>query len=533
MENNTPDFDVVISDLDDNTAVVTTAPIEEIEESAVLAAYGKFKNNPNKGTVLKEESSDKELTIERLKELAASINSDVNALIEANEFIRMYALTDDSIGKAVESIFANVNSSYKISYPKIEGRNKNKKLEEAKKYIEDFNDQIDLQNFIRDAITATYQEGTRIYYMRSNKGNYSVDNYPLGISEVSDWKYGSFPICVINMAKLRDRLRKTYAKRKNKKPLFYKDANEEIKDTFPPEVYKAYVEGDSYAVLDVDRTGCMRILNFGQKYGVSPIFKSLRNAVILDSIENKDIVNNKAKARKIIHQLLRKELMGTDGKFKGITDTMHVHSELMAALQNKTAVYTSPPYVEKIYYVEPTVDDTPAEKIALYRSRILGTLGISFTDSEISNLTISKISVDQLMRVINAIGEQLETVLERWYKIVIKEAGFSEDYAPSIKIIDSEVLEYALKKEICSFLYSTLNCSLETAYGMFDINIDDEKQKRLAENSDGLYEDVFFPRQTSYTLTNDDEQTTGRPRNKNPEDPGKQEKDDIYTDYAR
>lgn len=527
------DFDVVISDLDKDTKVITAKSIEDIEREMESAAYGKFKNNPQYGSTLKDGGSSQELTIDRLKEIAVTINSDVNSLIEANEYIREYTLTDDSIGKAVESIFANVNSSHKISYPKIEGRNKNKKLAEVEKYINDFNEQIDLRNFIREAITSAYMEGTRIYYMRSNNGNYAVDNYPLGVAEVSDWKYGNQPVCIVDMTKLTGRLRKTYKKTKKNKPLFFKNMDEEIHETFPEEVYEAYKAGDSVARLDVDHTGCMRVLDFGQKYGVSPIFKSLRNAVILDSIENKDVVNNKAKSRKIIHQLLRKELMGTDGSKKGLVDAVHVHNELMMALQNKTAVYTSPPYVEKIYYVEPTVDDTPAEKIALYRSRILSALGISFTDSEISNLTISKISVEQLMRVINSIGEQLETILERWYKIVVTEAGFPEEYAPAIKIIDSEVLEYSLKKDICSFMYSTLNCSLKTAYEMFDIDIEDEKQRRLSENGENLYEDVFYPRQTSFTMSGNSETTNGRPAEENPENPQKQETDQIYNDIAR
>ena len=59
-------------------------------------------------------------------------------------------------------------------------------------------------------------------------------------------------------------------------------------------------------------------------------------------------------------------------------------------------------------------------------------------------------------------------------------------------------------------MYSKLNCSLESALEVLGVSIEDEKQKRIKENSEGI-EDIFFPRKTSYTTGSDVGGDTGRP----------------------
>ena len=195
------------------------------------------------------------------------------------------------------------------------------------------------------------------------------------------------------MTELTSRLRKVYEKDKKQKAIFFKNIEEDIRNNYPPEVYTAYKAGERIAKLDPKRARIMRICNMGRKYGVSPIVRALRSALMLENIEDSDYINNKAKAKKIIHQVLRKETMGTNLEKQGLSQAAYAHSELMKAWKNKTVVYTSAPFVEKIQYVEPSVNDTSADKINLYRSKIMTTLGIGFIGtSAVSRSRISRLS---------------------------------------------------------------------------------------------------------------------------------------------
>ena len=98
-------------------------------------------------------------------------------------------------------------------------------------------------------------------------------------------------------------------------------------------------------------------------------------------------------------------------------------------------------------------------------------------------------------------------------------------YAPSIRIIDSEQLDAALRKELATFLFTTLGASYETAYKILGFDVEDEYSKRKKENDDDIT-DTFYPRPTAYTISGDSE--AGRPANEGEgTDTEKQARDDI------
>ena len=110
---------------------------------------------------------------------------------------------------------------------------------------------------------------------------------------------------------MKSKLSKAYLKlKKNNKPLFFKAIEDEIKNNYPPEVYKAYKDNEQYAKLDYRFTGIIRVNNQNKKYGLSPIFRALDSIRMLEQFDDTDEVNAKANAKKIIIQLLRKEIMG-------------------------------------------------------------------------------------------------------------------------------------------------------------------------------------------------------------------------------
>ena len=225
-------------------------------------------------------------------------------------------------------------------------------------------------------------------------------------------------------------------------------------------MYQAFKNGDTYAKLDVDHCGVIRIGNMGQKYGVSPLFRALRPALMLETFDTSDRVNAKAKAKKIIWQQLDPALMGPNNDKKGFTEQVTAHDNLLRAWKQNTVLVTTAPYVKDIKYVEPKVEMTNIETVKQYRNREMAALGISFlnTDGQ-QTVSTAKVSLDQLMKNIGKIAEQIEDVLKRWYRIRLEDAGVDPMYCPDVKVSTTEMMGMEMKKAIAQFLFTTFNCS--------------------------------------------------------------------------
>ena len=318
---------------------------------------------------------------------------------------------------------------------------------------------------------------------------------------ISDYEVNGNPYVLIDIRELVKRLKKTTLKNKKGKALFFETIEVVIQNNYPQEVYEAYKANEQYAKLDIERTGVIRIGNLNRKYGLSPILKSIKAALMLEIFDNADMINTKAKSKKIIHQVLRKELLGTEGDKDTYAQMAYAHDNLMKAWKMPTVVTTTPAYVEKIAYVEPKTELTNVETVNQYRTRVMSALGISFlnTDGK-QTVSTAQISLDQLMKTINKISEQIEDVLKRWYKIVLSDNNIDLAFCPNIKVIDSELLEFEMKKQLSEFLFTKLGASYHTAYKIVGIDIDNEKQIREQENEEGL-EEVFSPHPLSYTIS--------------------------------
>lgn len=495
------DFEVIISSKKDDTIVITSA--DELTQKLLLSALNSYDSSNQKYSAYLSDGrspSDK-ITPEYLNELAENAQNDINKIKVINSIIRKQINKNDIVGKTVESIETNINTEIKLSYDtNISENSKAKQLSSVKNVINSFNEEIKIKKLIRNAITTPYCEGTYISYLRhKNNGGYVIDYYPLGICEISDYDINGEPVVLFNVQELRTRLQKVYKKNRKNVPLFFKNVDDEVKANYPDEVYEAFVAKEQYAKLDVRYTGVIRTGNLNRKYGLSPIFRSLESLSMLETFDNSDRVNSKAKAKKIIHQKLRKEVLGTDFTKKGFEEMAYAHNNFMLAWKQPTVVVTSPATVESITYVEPNIDLTDTNTVNNYRSRVLSTLGIGFLmDSNSQSVSTASISVTQLMRTINKISEQLEDILKKWYRQVLEDNGLPSDYCPDIQIIDSEQLELEMKKDFAELLFCKFNTSYETAFEILGLSVEDEKQKRIKENQESLH-DVFFPRGTAYT----------------------------------
>lgn len=517
------DFDVVTaSQTDDGTVVLTS--VNELSEERMdnvirhaIASYDP--ENKQYSTYLKISASSETLTVDRIDELARGLQSSLTNVQTVNGIIRNYINKDDLIGITYDAIEANVNTEFKCSFAQFpEQRNKTKQVNYAREVIDDFNTQINVRSLLRTAIPMTYAEGTYITYLRQKDENYIVDYYPLGIAEISDYLSNGQPVVLINMSKLKSALSKSMLKDKKNKALFFENQETEIQNNYPDEVYQAFKNGDTYAKLDVDHCGVIRIGNMGQKYGVSPLFRALRPALMLETFDTSDRVNAKAKAKKIIWQQLDPALMGPNNDKKGFAEQVTAHDNLLRAWKQNTVLVTTAPYVKDIKYVEPKVEMTNIETVKQYRNREMAALGISFlnTDGQ-QTVSTAKVSLDQLMKNIGKIAEQIEDVLKRWYRIRLEDAGVDQMYCPDVKVSTTEMMGMEMKKAIAQFLFTTLNCSYKTAYEYMGLHAEDELRKRQAETEEG-YDDVFVARQTSYTSTGntggggDSDKKTGRPK---------------------
>lgn len=538
IDNPDKDYKLVIAskseDADnDETFLVTAENIQKQSESWMFQALQSFDKGGSQYSVRFNEDStslNSDTTLDTIKELALNAQSNIGKIQKINVLVRQAENEDDIIGKVHETIEANLNANIRFSFNNLPDDYDEELKKKTEGIIKRFHKEVNINDVMTTAITSTYDEGNCIQYLRSKKSkgiyHHVIDKYPLGVAIISDYSLNSIPYVLIDTTELTNRLQKSTLKNKKNKPLFFKNTTEEIKNNYPKEVIDAYVGREKYAVLDIRRTGVNRFGNLGRAYGVSPVFKALKPKIMLDNCDKSDSVNAKAKAKKIITQIMRKETMGSSYEKKGLEDMAYAHTCLMAAWTNPTVVYTPPPCVEKITYVEPTVELTNESTVKQYRSRITSALGISFlnTDGQ-QTVSTANVSIKQLMRTLNKIAERQEIILQRWYEVVLTEEGIPIDYCPTPHILDAELLEFEMKKDLAEFLYSKLNCSFRTAYETLDMDFNDELERRKAESDTGVNE-VFVPHPTSYNSSGNEENLGGRPNNTTND--SKQEYDNNY-----
>lgn len=530
------DFDIIItSDIpQENTKILTTSEMGKEWLETAMRNYD-AKNTAYSAYLNELSITSPVVTKEKLDMLSIDPQANLLKILEINDIARTYVNKDWIIGKVAEVLESNVNSNFKLSYSSFDGNEKKvKELEECKKIINEFNKSINLRNLIKSSVPTTYIEGNYIFYCRGEKtGLYTYTWYPLGVVEISDYDVNGEPQVIINMRELLTRLRKTIKRTRKNKALFFEKLEEEIKANYPPEVFNAYQNKDDYAKLDRKWTGVMRVNRQNRKYGLTPIFRALYPALTLEQFDTTDNINSKAKAKKIIVQTLRKELMGQDGTNEAFEQQAWAHDNLMQAFKQKTVLVTTPAFVEKIEYVEPSTHNTDTETVMNYVNRELSTLGISFLMSSGSTgASVASISLDQLMKTINSISEQLEYIMERFYKNILEANGHSSEFIPTIRVLDSELLEMEVKQELAKLLYCNFNVSLETALSILGFDVNDEKAKRQKENKEGM-DEIFKAHESQFTKSSVTDNKAGRPDGNKIDTKDKQNYDEQYNTNAR
>lgn len=524
---------VIVSGVGD-TVVATTNNEDMITQRLETAVRNYFAGNDRYASVFEGDGSVSGITLTHIDELARNPQNSISKTREIANIVDYYIIKNYLIGMVDTIIRSNLNTKYKVSYnqvPSEKGRNNKKKLENAKHIVEDMLDKIDIKKLIRIAIPATFDHGNYFFYMdySKNQDKYNLHIFPLSIARVAPYRVDGEPVLMIDMTELKNRLEHNLPKKRGGKAYFFQKYEEEITKAYPQEIVDAFRNKDQYAILDYRRTGVMRAgedADGASLYGVSQIFRALRDVVILDKFAEVDDSASNVKAKNILVQLLRKELLGPGGDRKAFNDIAFAHGELTRAVKNKICVYTASPAVEDVKWIEPKSNLIDKENVTLYENRVLTTLGIGFLASGSIGSTISaNISLKQLMRQINYISQQLEHIMEKFAQVALKEHGIEAEYIPKITVIDSEQLEADMRLDLAKVLYADLGLSRQTVLETLGLDIVDETERRESENEKNLNE-VFYPYMTAYTnngVYNDDD--GGRPLDKQSNNVNKQVND--------
>ncbi len=528
-ENNNEDFGVTLgTKINDDTVLLTSTDMTKEWLESAMQKYDS--GNKQYSSYLNDISSNSAiLSDDDIDKLSINPQSDLSKIQKINFTARYYINKEDLIGKVYETIESNINTDYQLVFKDFDGnKTKTKRIEKAKEVIENFNRQINIKQLIRKSIPLTYAEGNYPMYLKKKGDSYIVDHYPLGVVEISDYEYNGEPYLLINIKELEDRLKKVNHKNRDGSSLFFDNISDEIKNNYPKEVYDAHIKKNKYAKLDIKYSGILRINNMNRKYGVTPIFRTFRPAMMLDVFEKSDKVNAQSKGKKIIFQKLRKEVLGQDFNKKGFEEMAYSHDRFLQSWKNKIVIYTGAGWVEDIKYIEPTTENTNIDNVNYYRNKIMTDLGIGFLNSENKSAFASaQISIKELMKTINKISEQLEDVIRKWYMVVLSDNGIQPEYCPDIKIVDSELLETELKIKLADVLFNKFGMSFRTTYEMLGLDYENEKILRRIENENAVDETIFYPRMTAYTFSakgkEDYENEGGRPRGD--KDPDKQQED--------
>lgn len=492
-------------------------------------------------TVLDKQTSSYITTMDELTSLAQNTQVSIEKIKKINGIVKYYINKEDLIGRVVETIENNINTNFKVDYPSNSGNGKKgsklkkelKMESELKILIDNFNKQIDIPKLIATNAVTTYTEGNFIFYlMGDSSSGYSIVNYPLDITEITPMKIDDDPIVSFNVAELNSRLqesRSKYGKLKTNKLIdIEKTINDEIKKCYPIEIYEAYTGKDQIALLNPQKVGVNRINNLKGLYGLTPIFKALAPQLMLETVDKSDQKVLIQKTKKIYFQSTSSDIIENS---QAINMIGHAHVSLLEAMSKDTIVYTGDPAVDDLKLIEPKTDLTDEKVKSGYKLRILEALGISFISSEGSkSITTTKINYNELLKVVNRITKGLEPIINKYYQLICEENGFPIEYAPTITIESTELLDLETKLKVVDILYSKIGLSFDTVLNTLGLNYEVEKSKRQKENDEGASE-IFTPYLTSYvasesTTKNDkgDSETNSNGSKKN-QDSDKQESD--------
>lgn len=511
---NEVDVEYKASKVDDDTTLITMA--DRYKRQVEEAVYNFENSGHNFSKYLTDDSSNFQETNEKeLKRLGESPQDDIDKVKRINEIARYYINTNDLVGKVYETIQNNVNINVKLDWPVIDGRNKEKKKIKAQNISNKFLENINVEELLKKVIPLAFSEGNYFMYLRNSGDNinYTVDHYDLDLIDVSDYSLDGEDLCVFDVDKLRIALQRNsnkYRKRNGENLFGISDVEAEVKRNYPSEIYEAYMARESYALLDINYSGLLKINDLGKKYGVTPLFRAFKPLLILDIYDYSNLKTAKTRAKKILVQGLSDKLLEENvndndtGNFQALA---YAHNNLMKAFKNskEMVIATTPPTVDRVYFVESNTQQIDINLINNQRDKILTALGISFLANESkSSFNTVEVGIDELRRQINTISLQLSKILEKWVRVVLRDNHISPEFAPHVTVESSAMLDMDTKRQLMDDMFNKYGAPYRTVYETLGFDYETEKERREQENDEKLDTDVFYGRANGYTTSSKD-----------------------------
>ena len=511
---------------------------------------------------LEKETNQFVTTLEEIKELAKNPQFDKAKVTKIYSLLEYYVNKDIFLGKTYDVLSNNINTNFRVIYPNSLPEKKGKKvtskdndiLMSAKKTVEDFINKADIRQVISDAVLTTFTRGNYIGYLCGDASiGFTIDEYPLDMIEITKLKRGGSNLVSFDVKELKSRLEAECKKYNNLKAKyefmdFKQLAKDIISEDYPIEISEASKVNDKVAILNPAKVGISRINNMKGQYGISPMFKALKSLLILEQIDSTDSKVLIGKTKKIFFQKLRSDLMqsntpGTTGKTYAKKEAGYAQGSLMTAMGEDVVVYTAQPYVESLEIIEPKSELTSTNTVRQHKDDVINGVGIGFVSGQDGKgVATTEFTYDDLLKSINKIVKrQVEPMLNKFIQTVIVENGFDVSLSPLIEIQGTEMLDIDTIAKVVELYRNKLNLSMETIFEAIGLDVEDETIKRMSENavqnpnapmgSEGL-SSVFYPYQTSYTMSGSEEPSALENKNKNGSEKSK-DKDKALKDKAK
>ena len=101
-----------------------------------------------------DDTNSNALTLEQIDYWATGVHNDIDKLRSINQIILKYIDEDGLMGYAASCIRANTPTDYNIIYEKADNDDQlQDKLDNIQTLVENFNDDIKIERFIRDSVS--------------------------------------------------------------------------------------------------------------------------------------------------------------------------------------------------------------------------------------------------------------------------------------------------------------------------------------------------------------------------------------------
>ena len=127
--------------------------------SAALNRYGNSAKQYQSSVFTADDSNNNELTIDKINTLANGIHSTLANVTESNTYILRMLDTNPLFGLAYSIFYAVINTNYRLIYSNPYGIEINENiLQEVRDLIDAFNNDVSIEDVIRNTLSGVYTE---------------------------------------------------------------------------------------------------------------------------------------------------------------------------------------------------------------------------------------------------------------------------------------------------------------------------------------------------------------------------------------